>query len=108
MDTMADRVPEAATSVLENTSDLFGFNISEDLTPSPAHRQADTTTLDFDGLLPTPHSLQLRQDLARGNGGQAWPAGVVLVKYLLRRRKEEFRGKRMLVRLEALATGVLG
>ena len=90
--TMTDRTPDDSIS-----DDPFSFNISEDLTPSPSHRQPETTTLDFDGLLPAGKALQLHQDLARGNGGQAWPAGVVLVKYLLRRKREDLRGCRMLV-----------
>lgn len=59
-----------------------GIAFSEDFVESPPHRQAQTAAIDFDGLLNTP--LYLHQDVASGNGGQAWPAGMVLAKYLLR------------------------
>ena len=48
------------------------FAISEDLVRSPAHRAAETRTIDFDALHLQP-ALVLHQDLAEGNGGQAWP-----------------------------------
>ena len=58
------------------------FAISEDLVQSPQHKSAGASTLDFDGLLPTP--LKLHEDLSEGCGGQLWPAGMVLSKYMLR------------------------
>ena len=62
------------------------FAISEDFVQSPTHKAAETSTIDFDGLLQP--GLKLHQDLANGNGGQAWPAGVVLAKYLLRTKRD--------------------
>ena len=59
------------------------FAISEDLVQSPSHKAAHTGTIDFDGL-----SLRLHQDLSEGNGGQAWPAGMTLAKYLLRTKRD--------------------
>lgn len=75
-------------------SDLL---ISEDLVQSPAHVQAQTGAIDFDGSLHPP--LSLHQDLSDGNGGQAWPAGMVLTRYLLRSKREALRDSSMSVSL---------
>lgn len=69
------------------------FAISEDLVQSPIHKAAQTGTIDFDGLLQP--GLILHQNLAGGNGGQAWPAGMVLAKYLLRQKRDELRKSTM-------------
>lgn len=92
---MTDRPAEAEAE--EQAFEFDDLAISEDLVQSPTHKAALTSTLDFDGLLQPP-ALQLRQDLANGNGGQAWPAGMVLAKYLLRRRRDELRDASMSVR----------
>lgn len=82
--------------------DLFGDNsdsevepLGFDLLPSAEKLQACITTTTFDGLLDEP--LQLHEDLAKGCGGQIWPAGELLGKYLLRRYKgtDGLRGKRI-------------
>ncbi|KAI7177112.1 S-adenosyl-L-methionine-dependent methyltransferase [Hortaea werneckii] len=79
----------------EATSNPFdGFAISEDLVQSRTQKQAGTGEIDFDGLLQTP--LKLHEDLAKGNGGQAWPAGRVLAKYLLRKKRDELKRSTML------------
>lgn len=58
------------------------FNLSEDLVKLPQMRQASSSTIDFDGLLTKP--LILWEDLKNGCGGQLWPAGMILAKYLLK------------------------
>lgn len=82
--------------------DLFGDNsdsevepLGLDLLPPAEKLQACITTTTFDGLLDEP--LQLHEDLAKGCGGQIWPAGELLGKYLLRRYKgtDGLRGKRI-------------
>lgn len=73
---------------------LGALAISEDLIQSPDHRQATTRHVDFDRLLQD-HPLQLHEDLANGNGGQAWPAGHVLAKYMLRMKRDELKGRSM-------------
>ncbi|KAI7283219.1 S-adenosyl-L-methionine-dependent methyltransferase [Hortaea werneckii] len=79
----------------EATSNPFdGFAISEDLVSSRTQKQAGTGEVDFAGLLQTP--LKLHEDLAKGNGGQAWPAGRVLAKYLLRKKRDELKRSTML------------
>ena len=74
---------------------MADMDISEDLVTSPLHRAAETTSFDFEGLLQP--SLQLHQDLSNGNGGQAWDAGVVLAKYLLRQKRDQLKDCSMLV-----------
>lgn len=61
--------------------------ISEDLVQSPQHKSAGAASLDFDGLLESP--LQLHEDLSEGCGGQLWPAGMVLAKYILNRHRDK-------------------
>ncbi|KAK0313470.1 Protein-lysine N-methyltransferase efm6 [Friedmanniomyces endolithicus] len=92
---MPDRAADDNNDSLSNDNDDYydddaiPFAISEDLVQSPTHKQASITSTDFDGLLKEP--LLLSEDLAKGNGGQAWPAGYVLAKYLLRRKLGELR-----------------
>ncbi|KAF2769664.1 hypothetical protein EJ03DRAFT_256640, partial [Teratosphaeria nubilosa] len=74
----------------DTEADADVFNVSEDLVCSPTHKQASTGEVDFDGLLKD-RPLKLHQDLAKGNGGQAWPAGHVLAKYLLRKKRDELK-----------------
>lgn len=83
---------------MESTSDddCEPLAISEDLISSPTHKSAGTSTVDFDGFLATP--LRLYEDLTQGCGGQLWPAGMVLGKYMLREeQKEALRSKTMFV-----------
>jgi hypothetical protein len=70
--------------------------VSESLIPSQTHKQATTTSTTFDGLLQTP--LLLKEDLKEGCGGQLWPAGMVLAKYMLRRHRTGLTNKTMFVR----------
>ncbi|MCJ1389245.1 hypothetical protein MMC18_002101 [Xylographa bjoerkii] len=72
------------------TSPPLPLHISEDFLPSRPPKTASTTNLSFSGLLSPP--LRLHEDLKDGCGGQLWPAGMVLARYLLE-RKEELRGK---------------
>ena len=70
------------------------FAISEDLVESRQQKTAGDSTLDFDQLLHSP--LRLHEDLKQGCGGQLWPAGMVLSKYLLRQHKN-LQGRSMSV-----------
>ncbi|EON62862.1 hypothetical protein W97_02087 [Coniosporium apollinis CBS 100218] len=77
---------------MENDDDTnYKFGVSEDLVQSPAHKTAGASSIDFDGLLSTP--LKLQEDLAEGCGGQLWPAGMVLSKYLLRNHRNTMKGR---------------
>jgi hypothetical protein len=69
------------------------FHISEDLVRHPTIRKLIVTETDFDGLLSSP--LRLTEDLANGCGGQMWPAGMILAKYMLLRHQESVREKSM-------------
>ncbi|MCJ1404988.1 hypothetical protein MMC11_008214 [Xylographa trunciseda] len=72
------------------TSPPLALHISEDFLPSRPAKPPGTTNLSFSGLLSPP--LRLHEDLKDGCGGQLWPAGMVLARYLLE-RKDELRGK---------------
>ncbi|KAE8145588.1 putative methyltransferase-domain-containing protein [Aspergillus avenaceus] len=67
------------------------LNISESLVPVRNHKGVACTEIAFDGFLKEP--LVLREDLKEGCGGQLWPAGMVLAKYLLRQHKLNFLNK---------------
>lgn len=77
-----------------NQSEELEVSVTEDLVPSIAPRQPSTTSIDFDGLL---NPALLLQDDPTECGGQLWPAGIVLAKYLLGSKMTEFKGKTMFV-----------
>lgn len=81
------------------------FQISESLAPLRTNKAAVITSLSFDGLLKEP--LLLKEDLKEGCGGQLWPAGIVLAKYLLRRHPIDLADKTMLVSLGAASSHLL-
>ena len=63
------------------------LNIGIDHTPLPVYKAPGTQQIDFDGLLSPP--LKLHEDLGKGCGGQLWPAGMGLSKYMLREHKDD-------------------
>ncbi|KAL5332766.1 putative methyltransferase-domain-containing protein [Aspergillus crustosus] len=71
--------PTRTGSALSNNDP---FHISESLVPAREIKQAGQSHVSFDGLLQQP--LFLKEDLKEGCGGQLWPAGMVLAKYMLR------------------------
>lgn len=71
------------------------LDVSETLAPPRVNKAAGTTTLDFDGLLEEP--LILKEDLKDGCGGQLWPAGIILARYLLSQHSADMSGKTMWV-----------
>ncbi|KAI4126940.1 MAG: hypothetical protein LQ338_003462 [Usnochroma carphineum] len=75
------------------TTEELPLSVTEDLVPSTAPKPACTTSIDFDGLLGTP---LLLQDDPTECGGQLWPGGMVLAKYLLRCKTAELEGKTIL------------
>ena len=90
-----DLVNLSRTAMASSDSD-DGFHISEDLVPIAAIKHAGIASLDFDGMLPRP--LKLYEDLKEGCGGQLWPAGMELTRYLLKpERKASLSGKKMYV-----------
>jgi hypothetical protein len=79
------------------------FALSEDLVQLPTYKAATTQSVDFDGILDPP--LLLHEDLARGCGGQLWPAGMRLAKYLLRTKRDELKNSAsMFVQLAILSS----
>jgi hypothetical protein len=73
-------------------NDVFGVRQHELVPPAPI-KATGTSEIDFDGLLLPP--LKLHEDLKNGCGGQLWPAGMVLSKYMLRKHASDLPGKTM-------------
>ncbi|RMZ78704.1 hypothetical protein DV737_g3735, partial [Chaetothyriales sp. CBS 132003] len=73
-------------------NDVFG--ISSMVIPEREAKRAQTSMFDLDGLLTTP--LILHEDVKEGCGGQLWPAGVVLSRYLLSCHRSGLRDKSIL------------
>ena len=69
------------------------LSIGIDLTPLPTYKAASTTSIDFSSLLDPP--LHLHEDLKSGCGGQLWPAGMVLARYMLRYHRNTLKDARM-------------
>lgn len=84
----------SSTHCLEETDSFL--SVTEELVPSLPPNLPTTTTLDLSGLLTPP--LILQTDLKEGCGGQLWPAGRVLAKYLVQCKMDELREKTMFVR----------
>ncbi|EME44476.1 hypothetical protein DOTSEDRAFT_172697 [Dothistroma septosporum NZE10] len=78
-----------STLAREFEADANGCGVSEDFVHSREHKAAGEKSIDFDGLLSPP--LILHEDVTNGNGGQAWIAGMILTKYLLRMRRKELQ-----------------
>jgi len=72
-------------------NDVFG--VSQELVPPAPIKPAGVSEIDFDGLLSPP--LKLHEDLKNGCGGQLWPAGMVLSKYMLRKYSSDLADKSM-------------
>jgi hypothetical protein len=80
-------IPSAASS----QNDVFA--IDEDYVPPPPQKLPGITELSFDGLLEPP--LLLHEDLKDGCGGQLWPAGMALSRYILTHFATDWAGKAM-------------
>ncbi|KAI0098699.1 putative methyltransferase-domain-containing protein [Nemania sp. FL0031] len=96
--TVVPVTPSSSSSDLSDTEgELFSpLALAEDFTPLPVYKAAGTTETDFDGLLPADGRLRLHEDLKNGCGGQLWPAGMTLARYLLKYHKKSLAGKRIL------------
>jgi len=69
-------------------NDIFAIDV-----PIRPAKPAATTALSFDDLLSPP--LLLHEDLQEGCGGQLWPAGMVLAKYMLSCHRTNLKDKTM-------------
>lgn len=78
----------------DEENDIFGAHQLDFVPPAPI-KPAGVAEVDFDGVLSPP--LKVHEDLKNGCGGQLWPAGMVLGKYMLRKHKEDLAGKTMYV-----------
>ncbi|KAL2109911.1 hypothetical protein VUR80DRAFT_1842 [Thermomyces stellatus] len=87
-------MPRSEADPADSSPELSPLDISQDLAPLPAYKEAGTTKIDLDGLLEPP--LGLREDLSSGCGGQTWPAGMVLAKHMLRYHREDLAKERIL------------
>ena len=82
-----------SASVHSSASENDVFAIDDAVVPTREQKVAGTTIIRFDGLLHQP--LLLHEDLKQGCGGQLWPAGMVLSKYMLESHKNDLAGKVM-------------
>ena len=78
----------------DERADFLSFG--QGLIEQPILKASGMSSIDFDGLINPP--LQLHEDLAKGCGGQLWPAGIVLAKYMLTKHIQTLGGKTMFVR----------
>ncbi len=83
-----------SSNSMSDSTDAF-FMVTEGLVPSIPRKFPTTTIVDFSGLLTAP--LVLETDLKEGCGGELWPAGKVLAKYLIQCKMDDLRGKSMFV-----------
>ncbi|QDS76235.1 hypothetical protein FKW77_000414 [Venturia effusa] len=67
------------------------LTFGRDLVKQPTLKTAGIAIIDFDGLLYPP--LRLHENPKEGCGGQLWPAGMILAKYMLRMHQETIKGK---------------
>ncbi|KAJ4349030.1 Protein-lysine N-methyltransferase efm6 [Ascochyta clinopodiicola] len=74
----------------DEENDIFGAHQLDYVPPAPI-KSAGVAEVDFDGVLSPP--LKVYEDLKTGCGGQLWPAGMVLGKYMLRKHKDDLEGK---------------
>ncbi|KAI1362899.1 putative methyltransferase-domain-containing protein [Xylaria arbuscula] len=90
-------VADSSSSSSDSEGEFSPLKLADqDVTPLPAYKAAGTTETDFDGLLPKDKALRLREDLTNGCGGQLWPAGMTLARYMLRYHAKSLAGKRIL------------
>ena len=79
--------PRSRSQSPEN--DIFG--VDDFAVPAREIRAAGQTDLSFAGLLSSP--LTLHEDLTEGCGGQLWPAGMTLARYMLTYHKSSLAKK---------------
>jgi hypothetical protein len=88
-----EQMLDAASIHSATSSQNDVFAIDDTFVPPQAQKLADTTQSSFGGLVDPP--LLLYEDLKDGCGGQLWPAGMVLSKYMLTHHKTDLAGKAM-------------
>jgi hypothetical protein len=91
---MADDLLEWSNVAVDSDGDAL-LDLAESLVPIRERKHAGTTIVTLDGLLEQP--LQLEEDLKEGCGGQLWPAGILLSRYMLQKHHSDLLGKTMSV-----------
>ncbi|EED23637.1 conserved hypothetical protein [Talaromyces stipitatus ATCC 10500] len=81
----------SSTGSPADDSDNSQLLIGESLIPERERKHAGTTVVTIDGLLKDP--LRLKEDLKNGCGGQLWPAGLLLSRYMLEEHATDLVGK---------------
>jgi protein N-lysine methyltransferase METTL21A len=84
---------DAASNHSAASSQNDVFAIDDTFIPSRAQKQPGITETSFDGILDPP--LLLHEDLKEGCGGQLWPAGMALSRYMLTHHKADLVEKAM-------------
>ncbi|KAK2760979.1 hypothetical protein FQN54_002221 [Arachnomyces sp. PD_36] len=84
-------VAAPVTDLVSAHADEDEFAISESLVPAREIKAQGITRVGLDGILKD--QLRLKEDLKKGCGGQLWPAGIALAKYMLRNHASDLHGK---------------
>ncbi|CRG85553.1 hypothetical protein PISL3812_02603 [Talaromyces islandicus] len=79
------------TNVTVDSDGDAHLDLPETLVPIRERKHAGTTIVTLDGLLEQP--LKLEEDLKEGCGGQLWPAGILLARYMLQKHSSDLLGK---------------
>jgi protein N-lysine methyltransferase METTL21A len=90
-----DYTPSPSDPGSDSDSNDSQLLIGESLIPIRERKHPGTTVVTIDGLLKDP--LHLKEDLKDGCGGQLWPAGLLLSKYMLEEHATDLVGKTMFV-----------
>lgn len=92
---MADDILEWSNIAVDSDGDAH-LDLAESLVPIRERKHAGTTIVTLDGLLEQ-QPLKLEEDLKEGCGGQLWPAGILLARYMLQKHHSDLLGKTMSV-----------
>lgn len=76
---MTETDSKSDSSSTKSFTNVISFG--ESLVSTPEIKQSSIVETTLDGLLETP--LKFKEDLKEGCGGQLWPAGMVLARYML-------------------------
>jgi hypothetical protein len=92
---MTDDLFDSSIVTVDSDGDAH-LDLPESLVPIRERKHAGTTIVTLDGLLEQ-QPLKLEEDLKEGCGGQLWPAGILLARYMLQKHSSDLLGKTMSV-----------
>lgn len=98
---MAGDLLDSLNVTIDSDGDAL-LDLPESLVPIRERKHAGTTIVTLDGLLEE-QPLKLEEDLKNGCGGQLWPAGILLSRYMLQEHSSDLLGKTMSVLTSSLA-----